>query len=84
MATSPLHSHLTWLTRHAGFPARSLPVEAQRLLLVAVAAGTENPGGPTSGMRSPAGADPVSAVRQRAHVLNRSHAHFKSDNRTKV
>jgi hypothetical protein len=84
MATSPLNSHLIWLTRHAGFPGRNLPAEAQRLLLVAVAAETENAGAPTSGARPLVGADPVSVVRQRAHVLNRSHAHFKSDNRAKV
>jgi hypothetical protein len=84
MATSPLHSHLNWLHAHAGFPARRLPAEAQRLLLVAVAAEAESVGAAPGGGRPLGSMDPVTAVRQRAHALNRSHAHFKSDNRAKV
>jgi hypothetical protein len=83
MANDALHSHLFWLSRHTGFPRRTLPAEAQRLLLVAVAAGEgERPA--TDAARSHPGGVAVLAVRQRAHALNRSHAHFKSDNRAKV
>ena len=72
---------LAWMTAHAGFPRSRLPVKAEALLCVAALAGAGAGGGKAP---SPRGAAMYDRAALRAHTLNRAHAQFKTDNRTKV
>jgi|UniRef100_UPI004049807D hypothetical protein len=82
MSAAPA-SIIQWLTRYTGFPARRLDTKAELMVLFASAAENEEPkpavnGGPI--IRK----DTAQQASQRAIAMNRSLAHFKSDNRTAV
>jgi hypothetical protein len=74
---------IQWLTRYTGFPARRLPAKAELMVLFASAAESEElkpavNGGPI--IRK----DVAQQASYRQLAMNRSLAHFKSDNRTAV
>lgn len=76
---------LRWLSTHAGFPARRLPVSAETLLCIADAAAGES----TRPDSTPAGfglqrREGNKEAAMRAHALRRSRVHFKCDNSAKV
>ncbi len=80
---NPLQQICSWLSAHAGFPARRLPAPAEQLLCLAVLAAAEASGDAT-------GRKPIErrvagqAAAQRAHALRRSRVHYKCDNSAKV
>jgi hypothetical protein len=81
--TDPATRLLPWLVRHAGFPARRLPREAELLLLFAAAAAeSDNPGDDTRSVV--VRQDPALIAAQRQRAENRRRVHFKCDNRTAV
>lgn len=80
---NPLYQICSWMSAHAGFPARRLPAPVEQLLCVAALASAEEStaatgrklierrmGGQTSALR--------------AHALRRSQVHYKCDNSAKV
>jgi hypothetical protein len=76
-------SIIQWLARYTGFPGRRLESKAELMVLFATAAESEElkpavNGGPI--IRK----DTAQQASQRALAMNRSLAHFKSDNRTAV
>lgn len=82
-ATS-LPSFLGWLSAHAGFPRHRLPGEAERLLLLAVAAAQEEAEESQRQRFLVKSKDPASVSALKAHALRRSQVHFKCDNSAKV
>jgi len=79
-----LPGFLGWLTAHAGFPRHRLPVEAERLLLVAVAAAEDEASETRRERFLVKSKDPASVSALKAHALRRSQVHFKCDNSAKV
>ena len=81
-STDPLQKTLLWLARYAGFPRARLEPRLELLLLMAAFNAWEDLEGP--------GKADLKAIRSydraayKAHAMNRSHAHFKSDNSAKV
>jgi len=75
--------HLDWLRRHHATGGRRLPLPAERMVLFAVAAELDEPL-QAKGAGAPRINDTAMHVSQRAIALNRTKAHFKSDNRTAV
>ena len=71
-----------WLFQHAGFPAHRLAAKAELLLLFAAASEADalEAGGDAPKIRQ----DAALLASQRQLAQNRKHAHFKSDNRTKI
>lgn len=84
MPASSLSGFLGWLTLHTGFPRHRLPAEAERLLLLAVAAAEEEAGERRDPRFPVKTCDPARDAAHRAHALRRSQVHFKCDNSTKV
>jgi len=84
MPASSLPGFLGWLTAHAGFPQHRLPAEAERLLLLAVAAAEEEAGERRDPRFLVKTRDPARDAAQRAHALRRTQVHFKCDNSAKV
>ena len=80
-APDTLRDLLRWLAAHAGFPRSRLPAAAETMLCMAALANAEAAGDRGSSLRG-AAMDDRAALR--AHTLNRAHAQFKTDNRTKV
>jgi hypothetical protein len=80
---NPLTQLCTWLSAHAGFPARRLPAAAEQLLCVAALAGYEETTAATGPKKFErrVGAQ-VAALR--THALRRSTVHYKCDNSAKV
>lgn len=80
--TTPIQRMGLWLAANAGYPARRLPEKAESMLWIAAFAEAEESQG-TSGnkLRPP---DSFNRSAFKAHAMNRSHAHFKSDNSAKV
>ena len=74
---------LDWLIHHHGANTQRLPLSAERLLLFAVAAVIDESAKHNKGGTHRAN-DTAMHVSQRAIALNRTRAHFKSDNRTAV
>tara|TARA_R110002094_G_scaffold175362_3_gene155780 strand:- start:37 stop:273 length:237 start_codon:yes stop_codon:yes gene_type:complete len=74
---------LNWLIRHHASGAQRLPRFAERMVLFAAAAELDEnlqaKGGGSARVN-----DTAMHVSQRAIALNRTKAHFKSDNRTAV
>ena len=81
-SSDPLQKTLHWLARYAGFPNTRLEPRVELLLLMAAFSAWEEVEGP--------GKADLKAIRSydraayKAHAMNRSHAHFKSDNSAKV
>lgn len=85
--THHLPAHLlTWLTAHAGFPARRLPGPAETLLCVAAAAALDEggEGGPGTASFGLQRRDSAKDSALKTHALRRSRVHFKCDNSAKV
>lgn len=82
--TDPAARLLPWLVRHAGFPARRLPREAELLLLFAAAAEAESEGAGGDTRNVVVRKDPALIAAQRQRAENRRRVHFKCDNRTAV
>jgi len=82
MPTSSSHT-LDWLIRHHASCVQRLPSFAERLVLFAIAAELDE-SLQAKGGRSSRVNDTAMHVSQRAIALNRTKAHFKSDNRTAV
>lgn len=81
MSTPSLN--LDWLRRHHANGGRRLPLPAERMVLFAVAAELDE-SLQAKGSGSARINDTAMHAAQRALALNRSKAHFKSDNRTAV
>lgn len=76
---------LSWLRQYTGFPARRLSAKAELMVLFAAAAERDAADEAAAAARSkPQKESGAAAVSQRALAFNRTHAHFKSDNRAKV
>lgn len=80
----PPSNVLQWFCRHAGFPARRLDAPAELLVLFAAAAEEEAAESAAAGGGPIQRKDSARDASQRQLAENRRHAHFKSDNRTKV
>jgi hypothetical protein len=80
-SSDPLRKTLTWLTAHAGFPRSRLDSKAETLLCLAALAAEE-----TRISNAVLQQSSLSYNRSalKAHAMNRSHAHYKSDNGAKV
>lgn len=85
-ATNPsLGQALSWLTTHAGFPARRLPAKAELLVLLATAAREEDRAAQNREKpRFGAEFGPSTGARLRTYTLSRNHAHAVCDNSAKV
>lgn len=80
---NPLQRLCSWLTAHAGFPARRLPLGAEQLLcLAALAEGDEATA--TTGPKKFERRVGAQAAALRTHALRRSLVHYKCDNSAKV
>lgn len=79
-----LPSFLGWLSAHAGFPRHRLPVDAERLLLVAVAASIDEAEENQRQRYLVKTRDPARDSALKAHAMRRSQVHFKCDNSAKV
>lgn len=77
-----LRDVVTWLSRHAGFPARRLPAKAESLVCVAALAATEEAQAQQRFALQRRVPEQTSALR--AHGLRRAQVHFKCDNSAKV
>lgn len=83
-ALTTLPAFLRWLSAEAGFPHRRLPLDAERMLLVAVAAAEEENREAGRERFLVKTRDPARDSALRAHALRRSQVHFKCDNSAKV
>ncbi|MFT3868943.1 MAG: hypothetical protein QM715_10845 [Nibricoccus sp.] len=75
---------LRWLARHAGFPQSRLPAQAERLLLLTVAAQIDEAiekARPSYLIQS---SDRAMESAQRQHAERRRRVHYKCDNSAKV
>ncbi len=79
-----LSSFLGWLSAHAGFPRHRLPVDAERLLLLAVAASIDEAEENQRQRYLVKTRDPARDSALKAHAMRRSQVHFKCDNSAKV
>lgn len=79
-----LPAFLSWLSSGTGFPRFRLPAEAERMLLVAVAAAEDEAGDAARERFLVKTRDPARDSALRAHALRRSQVHFKCDNSAKV
>lgn len=75
---------LGWLSAHAGFPRHRLPGNAERLLLLAVAAAADEAEESQRQRFLVKSKDPASVSALKAHAMRRSQVHFKCDNSAKV
>ena len=82
MSTTSSHT-LDWLIRHHASGAQRLPSFAERMVLFAAATELDE-SLKAKGAGSLRTNDTAMHVSQRAIALNRTKAHFKSDNRTAV
>ena len=71
-----------WLARHAGFPARRLPSDAETILCVAALAAAEE--AQAQQRHALQRRDPAQTSALRTHGLRRAQVHFKCDNSAKV
>jgi hypothetical protein len=77
-------SFVGWLATHAGFPRHRLPGNAERLLLLAVAAALDEAEETQRERFLVKSKDPASVSALKAHAMRRSQVHFKCDNSAKV
>jgi hypothetical protein len=77
----PLSKTLVWLTAHTGFPRSRLESKAEILVCLAALAAEETRVSNAVFQKNSLSYD-RSALK--AHNMNRSHAHYKSDNGAKV
>ena len=77
-------SFVGWLATHAGFPRHRLPCNAERLLLLAVAAALDEAEETQRERFLVKSKDPASVSALKAHAMRRSQVHFKCDNSAKV
>ncbi|GAB1489221.1 hypothetical protein MASR2M8_16740 [Opitutaceae bacterium] len=75
---------LGWISAHAGFPRHRLPGNAERLLLLAVAASLDEAEDTQRQRFLIKSKDPASVSALKAHAMRRSQVHFKCDNSAKV
>ncbi len=80
---NPLTQLCTWLSTHAGFPARRLPTAAEQLLCMATLAAHEEATAATGPKKFDRRVGAQTSA-QRAHALRRSMVHYKCDNSAKV
>lgn len=78
----PLRETVSWLARHAGFPAVRLGATAEGLVCVAALAAAEEERDQQRFLIQRR--DPAQTSALRAHGLRRSQVHFKCDNSAKV
>ena len=71
-----------WLIANAGYPGRRLPEKAESMLWIASLVEAEEAQGPSGNLLRPANSYDKAAFK--AHAMNRSHAHHRSDNSAKV
>jgi len=81
-SSAPFRDVVTWLARHAGFPAGRLPVRAEALVCVAALAAAEEEEEQQRFLIQRR--NPAQAATLRSHALRRSQVHFKCDNSAKV
>jgi hypothetical protein len=79
---NPMASTVRWLSSFAGFPASRLETKAEAMLLIAALAETEAES--LQAQMRLRGDRSFDRAAYKAHAMNRSHAHFKSDNSAKV
>lgn len=82
--SSPLLNVLRWLARHAGYPQSRLPVQAERLLLLTVAAQVEDAADKARPSYLIQSSDRAMESAQRQHAERRRRVHYKCDNSAKV
>ena len=80
-STDPLRKTLVWLSAHAGFPRSRLEAKAELLLCLTALAAEETR---VSNAVLQKGSLSYDRAALKAHNMNRSHAHYKSDNSAKV
>jgi hypothetical protein len=80
-STDPLCKTLVWLTAHTGFPRSRLESKAEILVCLAALAAEETRISNAVLQKNSLSYDRAAL---KAHNLNRSHAHYKSDNSAKV
>jgi len=81
LSTDPLRKTLVWLMANTGFPRSRLEAKAETLICLAALAAEETRVSNAALQKSSLSYN-RSALK--AHNLNRSHAHYKSDNSAKV
>jgi len=81
---TPLLNVLRWLTRHAGYPQSRLPVQAERLLLLTVAAQGEEAVEKARPSYLIQSSDSAMQSALRQHTERRRRTHYKCDNSAKV
>jgi hypothetical protein len=80
-STNPLRKTLSWLTANTGFPRSRLETKAETLVCLAALAAEETRVSNAALQQSSLSYDRAAL---KAHNMNRSHAHYKSDNGAKV
>ncbi len=80
-STDPLAKTLVWLTQYTGFPRFRLESKAEILVCLAALAAEETR---VSNARLQKNSLSYDRAALKAHNMNRSHAHYKSDNSAKV
>ncbi len=80
-STDPLRKTVLWLMAHAGFPLSRLESKAEALICLAALAAEETR---VSNAALQKNTLSYNRAALKAHNLNRSHAHYKSDNSAKV
>ena len=80
-SNDPLSKTLVWLTTHTGFPRSRLDSKAEVLVCLAALAAEETRVSNAILQKNSLSYDRAAL---KAHNMNRSHAHYKSDNSAKV
>lgn len=80
--SNPLSATVRWLAAYANFPRTRLEAKAETMLCIAALAETEAES--LQAQMRLRGDRSFDRAAFKAHAMNRSHAHFKSDNSAKV